>query len=105
EELAIPEQTATGKGISNPLMAGSLPKTTKPTCFLVRGGCVTSVSLLPGHASAGLGLVPAHHILAASLCLIRPGAYCDNMVQAQRPGKPIIRYHEVGLSKTNRKPN
>ncbi|GJR38499.1 reverse transcriptase domain-containing protein [Tanacetum coccineum] len=31
EELAIPEQTATGKGISNLLMAGSLPKTTKPT--------------------------------------------------------------------------
>ncbi|GJY53525.1 retrovirus-related pol polyprotein from transposon TNT 1-94 [Tanacetum coccineum] len=31
EELAIPEQTATGKGISNPLMACSLPKTAKPT--------------------------------------------------------------------------
>ncbi|GJW33938.1 uncharacterized mitochondrial protein-like protein, partial [Tanacetum coccineum] len=31
EELAIPEQTATGKGTSNPLMSGSLPKTTKPT--------------------------------------------------------------------------
>ncbi|GJT20338.1 hypothetical protein Tco_0890275 [Tanacetum coccineum] len=31
EELAIPEQTATGKGISNPLMVGSMPKTTKPT--------------------------------------------------------------------------
>ncbi|GJZ81417.1 hypothetical protein Tco_0646411 [Tanacetum coccineum] len=31
KELAILEQTATGKGISNPLMAGSLPKTTKPT--------------------------------------------------------------------------
>ncbi|GJU88200.1 hypothetical protein Tco_1300623 [Tanacetum coccineum] len=30
-ELTIPEQTATGKGTSNPLMAGSLPKTTKPT--------------------------------------------------------------------------
>ncbi|GJS69975.1 hypothetical protein Tco_0702816 [Tanacetum coccineum] len=30
-ELSIPEQTATGKGTSNPLMAGSLPKTTKPT--------------------------------------------------------------------------
>ncbi|GKF87630.1 hypothetical protein Tco_0258507, partial [Tanacetum coccineum] len=30
-ELAVPEQTATGKGISNPLMAGSLPKITKPT--------------------------------------------------------------------------
>ncbi|GJS44580.1 hypothetical protein Tco_0594701 [Tanacetum coccineum] len=30
-ELAIPEQTTTSKGISNPLMAGSLPKTTKPT--------------------------------------------------------------------------
>ncbi|GKD39146.1 hypothetical protein Tco_1259353 [Tanacetum coccineum] len=29
-ELAIPEQTTTGKGTSNPLMAGSLPKTTKP---------------------------------------------------------------------------
>ncbi|GJS72049.1 hypothetical protein Tco_0704890 [Tanacetum coccineum] len=31
EELDIPEQTATGKGTSNLLMAGSLPKTTKPT--------------------------------------------------------------------------
>ncbi|GJR84799.1 hypothetical protein Tco_0155584 [Tanacetum coccineum] len=31
DKLAIPEQTATGKGTSNPLMAGSLPKTTKPT--------------------------------------------------------------------------
>ncbi|GJY18781.1 hypothetical protein Tco_0390272 [Tanacetum coccineum] len=30
-ELTIPEQMATGKGTSNPLMAGSLPKTTKPT--------------------------------------------------------------------------
>ncbi|GJZ25918.1 hypothetical protein Tco_0570171 [Tanacetum coccineum] len=30
-ELAIPEQTATGKGIPNPLMAGSFPKTIKPT--------------------------------------------------------------------------
>ncbi|GJU25753.1 hypothetical protein Tco_1164374, partial [Tanacetum coccineum] len=28
-ELTIPEQTATGKGTSNPFMAGSLPKTTK----------------------------------------------------------------------------
>ncbi|GJW96839.1 hypothetical protein Tco_0178647, partial [Tanacetum coccineum] len=31
EELSIPEQTATGKGTSNPLMADSLPKTIKPT--------------------------------------------------------------------------
>ncbi|GJZ31885.1 hypothetical protein Tco_0576932, partial [Tanacetum coccineum] len=31
EELFIPEQMATGKGTSNPLMAGSLPKNTKPT--------------------------------------------------------------------------
>ncbi|GJX62210.1 hypothetical protein Tco_0295110 [Tanacetum coccineum] len=31
QELAIPEQTTTGKGIPNPLMAGSLSKTTKPT--------------------------------------------------------------------------
>ncbi|GJT90693.1 hypothetical protein Tco_1079538 [Tanacetum coccineum] len=30
-ELTIPEQTATGKGKSNPFMASSLPKTTKPT--------------------------------------------------------------------------
>ncbi|GJX51440.1 hypothetical protein Tco_0278285 [Tanacetum coccineum] len=30
-ELSIPEQTATAKGTSNPFMAGSLPKTTKPT--------------------------------------------------------------------------
>ncbi|GKC15694.1 hypothetical protein Tco_1012476 [Tanacetum coccineum] len=33
--LTIPEQTATGKGISNPFMAGSLPKTTKPTYVAV----------------------------------------------------------------------
>ncbi|GJR93928.1 hypothetical protein Tco_0266102 [Tanacetum coccineum] len=32
-ELTIPEQTATGKGTSNPFMAGSLPKTTKPTYY------------------------------------------------------------------------
>ncbi|GJY73961.1 hypothetical protein Tco_0478392 [Tanacetum coccineum] len=31
EALTIPYQTAHGKDISNPLMAGSLPKTTKPT--------------------------------------------------------------------------
>ncbi|GJS94264.1 hypothetical protein Tco_0801232 [Tanacetum coccineum] len=31
QTLTIPEQTATGKGTSNPFMAGSLPKTTKPT--------------------------------------------------------------------------
>ncbi|GJW35096.1 putative ribonuclease H-like domain-containing protein [Tanacetum coccineum] len=31
KELTIPEQTATGKGKSNPFMAGSLPKITKPT--------------------------------------------------------------------------
>ncbi|GJU01743.1 hypothetical protein Tco_1112081 [Tanacetum coccineum] len=29
--LAIPEKKATGKEISNPFMAGSLPKTTRPT--------------------------------------------------------------------------
>ncbi|GJS17626.1 hypothetical protein Tco_0412098 [Tanacetum coccineum] len=34
-ELTIPEQTATGKGTSNPFMAGSLPKTTKPTYVTV----------------------------------------------------------------------
>ena len=31
EALAITEQPATGKEIPNPLMVGSLPKTTKPT--------------------------------------------------------------------------
>ncbi|GJR11232.1 hypothetical protein Tco_0793884 [Tanacetum coccineum] len=36
EGLDIPEQTATGKGISNPLRAGSLLKTTKPTLYLMR---------------------------------------------------------------------
>ncbi|GJX78579.1 hypothetical protein Tco_0326728 [Tanacetum coccineum] len=41
--------------------------------FLVRGGFVTSVSLLLGRGSARLGLVPAYHILAASICLIEPG--------------------------------
>ncbi|GKA53534.1 hypothetical protein Tco_0746849, partial [Tanacetum coccineum] len=32
KELSIPEQTATSKETSNPLMAGSLPKTTKRYC-------------------------------------------------------------------------
>ncbi|GKE62349.1 hypothetical protein Tco_1512716, partial [Tanacetum coccineum] len=62
--------------------------------FLVRRGFVTSVLLLPGRANAGLGLVSAHHILAASICLIGPEAHYDNMVQAQRPDKPII-HHQV----------
>ncbi|GJU57672.1 hypothetical protein Tco_1235438 [Tanacetum coccineum] len=34
-ELTIPEQMATGKGTSNPLMAGSLPKTTKQLSWIV----------------------------------------------------------------------
>nr|GEU71661.1 hypothetical protein [Tanacetum cinerariifolium] len=34
KELAIPGQTATGKELSNPLMAGSFPKTTLPTKLL-----------------------------------------------------------------------
>nr|GEX19310.1 xylulose kinase-1 [Tanacetum cinerariifolium] len=34
KELAIPRQMATGKELSNPLMAGSLPKTTLPTKLL-----------------------------------------------------------------------
>nr|GEZ08231.1 hypothetical protein [Tanacetum cinerariifolium] len=34
KELAIPGQTATSKELSNPLMAGSLPKTTLPTKLL-----------------------------------------------------------------------
>nr|GEX95674.1 copia protein [Tanacetum cinerariifolium] len=34
KELAIPGQTTTGKELSNPLMAGSLPKTTLPTKLL-----------------------------------------------------------------------
>ncbi|GJU74645.1 hypothetical protein Tco_1266050 [Tanacetum coccineum] len=38
-ELTIPEQTATGKGKSNPFMAGSLPKTTKPTYSLAFDSC------------------------------------------------------------------
>ena len=39
QALAIPEQTATGKEIPNPLMVGSLPKTTKQTLldFLLAG--------------------------------------------------------------------
>ncbi|GJW61613.1 hypothetical protein Tco_0110948 [Tanacetum coccineum] len=58
--------------------------------FLVRGGFVTSVLLLLGRASAGLGLVLAHHILAASICLIGPGAHCDNMVSAKRSGSATL---------------
>nr|GEU91584.1 copia protein [Tanacetum cinerariifolium] len=36
KELASPKQTALGKDISNPLMAGRLPKTTLPTSELKR---------------------------------------------------------------------
>ncbi|GKA93155.1 putative ribonuclease H-like domain-containing protein, partial [Tanacetum coccineum] len=43
--LAIPEQTDTGKEISNPFMASSLPKTTKPTL-----GSTTSSSPTPLNA-------------------------------------------------------
>nr|GEW23467.1 putative reverse transcriptase domain-containing protein [Tanacetum cinerariifolium] len=50
--------------------------------LLVRGRLVKSVLLLPGRVNAGLGLVLAHHVLVASIWLIRPRARCDNMVQA-----------------------
>ena len=40
QELAIPEQTATGKESSNPLKADSLPKTIVPT-KLVNGNQFT----------------------------------------------------------------
>nr|GEU36511.1 zinc finger, CCHC-type [Tanacetum cinerariifolium] len=44
KELAIPEQTTTGKGLSNPSMAGSLPKTTLPTQLVLND--VSTVQLL-----------------------------------------------------------
>ncbi|GJW53893.1 hypothetical protein Tco_0097978 [Tanacetum coccineum] len=56
-ELTIPEQTATGKGTSNPFMAGSLPKTTKPTylpqqfdCCEICGGPHYSYDCQAGNA-------------------------------------------------------
>ncbi|GJZ27173.1 hypothetical protein Tco_0571426 [Tanacetum coccineum] len=58
EELSIPEQTATGKGTSNPLMAGSLPKTTKPTfCF---GGILMSDGFLLDEFLNGLLSIRLH---------------------------------------------
>ncbi|GJZ52474.1 hypothetical protein Tco_0606989 [Tanacetum coccineum] len=56
EELSIAEQTATGKGTSNPLMDGSLPKTTKPTwldctihigLLVSEGFCIRSIDTSP----------------------------------------------------------
>nr|GEY03556.1 hypothetical protein [Tanacetum cinerariifolium] len=44
KELAIPGQTETGKELSNPLMAGSLPKTTLPTLLVLN--VVSAVQLL-----------------------------------------------------------
>nr|GFA48457.1 hypothetical protein [Tanacetum cinerariifolium] len=44
KELAIPGKTATGKELSNPLMAGSLPKTTLPTLLVLN--VVSAIQLL-----------------------------------------------------------
>ncbi|GJV60800.1 hypothetical protein Tco_1466900 [Tanacetum coccineum] len=41
--LVIPEQTTTSKETSNPFMAGSLPKTTKPTNLVLLCSCVASL--------------------------------------------------------------
>ncbi|GKA29046.1 hypothetical protein Tco_0715291 [Tanacetum coccineum] len=53
------EQTATGKGTSNPLMAGSLPKTTKPTSLssfitIAKGGSSLIFTLFSLPAGAEL---------------------------------------------------
>nr|GEW14270.1 hypothetical protein [Tanacetum cinerariifolium] len=49
KELAISGQTATGKELSNPLMGGSLPKTTLPTLLVLN--VVSAVQLLLNAAS------------------------------------------------------
>nr|GEX44347.1 hypothetical protein [Tanacetum cinerariifolium] len=49
KELAIPGQTATGKELSNSLMAGSLPKTTLPTQLVLN--VASAVQLLLNAAS------------------------------------------------------
>ncbi|GJR04527.1 hypothetical protein Tco_0527511 [Tanacetum coccineum] len=63
-ELTIPEQTATGKGTSNPFMAGSLPKTTKPTVLSSPNHPTSGIedafsSNFPNHIPASPDYVPA----------------------------------------------
>ncbi|GJV15450.1 hypothetical protein Tco_1360773 [Tanacetum coccineum] len=56
-ELTIPEQTATGKGTSNPFMAGSLPKTTKPTImsFIIARQTKLDLELVPKEKRLEIG--------------------------------------------------
>ncbi|GJS91654.1 hypothetical protein Tco_0774290 [Tanacetum coccineum] len=80
-ELAIPEQTATGKGTSNPLMAGGLPKTTKPTYSLYRRHCVVMISIPVAprvSAFAGCDRLVSEPLVTENACSLH--CYSDYMV-------------------------
>ncbi|GJZ31057.1 hypothetical protein Tco_0576104 [Tanacetum coccineum] len=51
KELAIPEQTATGKESTNPLMADSLPKTIMPTKLVKPQGFNLRPNMVSDHHS------------------------------------------------------
>ncbi|GJW42640.1 hypothetical protein Tco_0071439 [Tanacetum coccineum] len=73
-ELTIPEQTATGKGTSNPFMAGSLPKTTKPTYFSflsteVKGSTLKQSTAEPAHIPKGYTQAISSKVPTAPNCV------------------------------------
>ncbi|GKD82943.1 hypothetical protein Tco_1349782 [Tanacetum coccineum] len=65
KELAIPEQTATGKESTNPLMADSLPKTIMPTKLVKPQGFNLRPNMGPTNRLARLylnGIVARHGV-------------------------------------------
>ncbi|GKB37782.1 reverse transcriptase domain-containing protein [Tanacetum coccineum] len=88
-ELTIPEQTATGKGTSNPLMAGSLPKTTKPTyapiLALPQGDENLIVYCDTSHKGLGAVLMQNEKALVMTIGLDLPKQILDAQTEAQKP--------------------
>ncbi|GKB11319.1 hypothetical protein Tco_0845242 [Tanacetum coccineum] len=81
--------------ISDPKASRTLDKTFYDILALISHAEYLSFDLYFIKRGTGFrDLVPTHHILAASICLIGPGAHCDNMVQAR--GLP--RYHQYEFS-------
>ncbi|GJY60374.1 hypothetical protein Tco_0461031, partial [Tanacetum coccineum] len=87
-ELAILEQTTTGKGISNPLMAGSLPKTTKPTYL--------EEELAPtGETSA-----PPAPKTAKQLAARRNQERVKSILLLAIPDEYLLKFHNVAYAKS-----
>ncbi|GJS71603.1 reverse transcriptase domain-containing protein [Tanacetum coccineum] len=97
-ELTIPEQTATGKGKSNPFMAGSLPKTTKPTMAPKR----ISTSAAPAMTHAVIRKLVADSVATALEAQAANMANTDNTNRNPKPREdPIARKSESVFLRSN----